>query len=198
MSILSKINDSLDEATKVSLRKLAAQFANVAPATIPTPELAAVPNVPVTNEVKLPDGTSLKYEGETLGVESKVMLVTPDGELPVPDGELTLEDGTMLTIVGSVVTEMEAPTAVVVEDQPSELSKLTERLAAIESKLTAMEVPKPSTELVALKSQVKDLTNILSKIVEVPTAEPIEVPVSSFQRKVDEKFSRITKFSNNK
>lgn len=199
MSLIQKINDSLDEATKLSLRKLAAQFSGEAPAVIPAPATTPVVTEKKFGEAPLPDGTSIKYEGDKLDVGVPVLMVTPEGELPAPDGEITLADGTVITIVGGLVSEMKpaTPAAPAPAESPELMSRITQLETELASLKTRLSAVKPNTELAALKDQVKTLTVILSKICDTPTTDPIEQPTSTFAKRTDEKFARLTKFKTN-
>jgi regulator of replication initiation timing len=62
-------------------------------------------------EVKLKDGTIMRYEGDTPMVGMPVMVVTAEGELPAPDGKYEMEDGSLLDVQGGIVAAIEPKAA---------------------------------------------------------------------------------------
>lgn len=98
------LNDLLTPEQKVALK---AEF-NALP-TIPTtaPVVEQAPVAAVFGEGKLMDGTTIKYDTETLTVGSVITVVTPEGELPAPDGEHELENGDKIYITSGKVEKIE-------------------------------------------------------------------------------------------
>jgi hypothetical protein len=68
-------------------------------------------------DIMLPDGSTLRYEGDMPMVQMPVTIVQPDGtELPAPDAIYEMEDGTSIEVIGGIIvtvtpsaTEVETP-----------------------------------------------------------------------------------------
>ena len=58
-------------------------------------------------DVKLADGTILRYEGDMPAIGMKVDVIAADGTIaPVVDGEYPLEDGSIIVTIGGMISEM--------------------------------------------------------------------------------------------
>jgi hypothetical protein len=70
----------------------------------------------VFKDVKLADGSILRYEGDMPVEGLAVSMVTEAGEVPVPDGDYQLEDGSVISVAESKIKAV-MPKA---EEQPAE------------------------------------------------------------------------------
>lgn len=200
MSLIKRINDALPEDVKKNLKVLLSDVsAPVVPANpAPTAKFG---------EAQLQDGTTLKYDGDTLTVGASVTIVTPDGEIPAPDGDLVLADGTTVAVMGGKVAEISTPaeeasdaepaTAMSNDELKAKLEAITNELNSLKASFSAVkpnpEVEKLQNELSNLKAQFKSIVEVVAKIAEVPTADPIvpEVKVNKFATAVDEKANKL-------
>ena len=58
----------------------------------------------------LPDGSTLRYEGDMPMVQMPVTIVQPDGtELPAPDAIYEMEDGTSIEVIGGIIVTVTPP-----------------------------------------------------------------------------------------
>jgi len=61
-------------------------------------------------DIMLPDGSTLRYEGDMPMVQMPVTIVQPDGtELPAPDAIYEMEDGTSIEVIGGVIVTVTPP-----------------------------------------------------------------------------------------
>lgn len=71
-------------------------------------------------DIMLPDGSTLRYEGDMPMVQMPVTIVQPDGtELPAPDAIYEMEDGTTIEVIGGIIVTVTPPTAEEVETPES-------------------------------------------------------------------------------
>lgn len=150
-----------------------------------------------SKEAKLKDGTVITYTGETLGVDSEVSTVTPEGVLPLADGEYNLEDGSTFTVTAGKVsaltpaqesseelskkTEMETEAKVkervtkIVETFKSEMDT---KFKAQDEKILALTKDKEAIELKLSKAVATSTKQeeILEILLSVPTTNPVKKP----------------------
>lgn len=62
-------------------------------------------------DVLLPDGSTLRYLGDTPVIQTPATVVQPDGtELPAPDAIYEMEDGTTVEVIGGIIVTVTPPT----------------------------------------------------------------------------------------
>jgi len=63
-------------------------------------------------DIMLPDGSTLRYEGDMPMVQMPATIVQPDGtELPAPDAIYEMEDGTSIEVIGGIIVTVTPPVA---------------------------------------------------------------------------------------
>lgn len=63
-------------------------------------------------DIMLPDGSTLRYEGDMPMVQMPVTILQPDGtELPAPDAIYEMEDGTSIEVIGGIIVTVTPPVA---------------------------------------------------------------------------------------
>jgi hypothetical protein len=63
-------------------------------------------------DIMLPDGSTLRYEGDMPMVQMPVTIVQPDGsELPAPDAIYEMEDGTSIEVIDGIIVTVTPPVA---------------------------------------------------------------------------------------
>ena len=61
-------------------------------------------------DIMLPDGSTLRYEGDMPMVQTPATVVQPDGtELPAPDAIYEMEDGTSIEVIGGIIVTVTPP-----------------------------------------------------------------------------------------
>ena len=61
-------------------------------------------------DIMLPDGSTLRYEGDMPMVQMPVTIVQPDGtELPAPDAIYEMEDGTAIEVIEGIIVTVTPP-----------------------------------------------------------------------------------------
>ena len=61
-------------------------------------------------DIMLPDGSTLRYEGDMPMVQMPVTILQPDGtELPAPDAIYEMEDGTSIEVIGGIIVTVTPP-----------------------------------------------------------------------------------------
>lgn len=176
------LNDLLSPEQKATLKVELNALPQI-PVVAPTPAPVVDAVAPATfGEAKLMDGTVIKYDTETLGVGSVVMVVTESGELPAPDGEHELENGDKIYITNGVVDKVEpkavdaAPAVVEPMAQAPATNPLVDALKALmDGKFEAH-----AKEVNDLKAVVAEQTKALqafqsffNNLVDVPTGTPV-------------------------
>lgn len=175
------LNDILSPEQKVALKK---EFNTLpiipTPAVTPTPEANVAPVAAVFGEGKLMDGTSIKYDTETLVVGSVVTVVTPEGELPAPDGEHELENGDKIYITNGKVDKIEPVVVDVVVETPMAQAPVSNPLVDALKQLMEGKFESSNKEIETLKGIVAEQAKALeafksffSSLVETPTGSPI-------------------------
>lgn len=56
---------------------------------------------------KTREGVELKVEGEALGLEMPIYVITPEGELPAPEGDFELDNGMVVKVVDGIIKSIE-------------------------------------------------------------------------------------------
>lgn len=160
-------------------------------------EMAEVPATPVKmGEMKLQDGTMIKYTGDTLAEGSEIIVVTPTGETPAPEGDLTLEDGSILTVSiqdGKSIATALKPSEQTEEAMNSEIEKkVSERITKIVEKFEAqfkaqealtkeqgIQIENLKLKLGKVGAQVVYNTETIHAFGEIPMEDPIEPPAGN-------------------
>jgi len=63
-------------------------------------------------DIMLPDGSTLRYEGDMPMVQMPVTILQPDGtELPAPDAIYEMEDGTSIEVIDGIIVTVTPPVA---------------------------------------------------------------------------------------
>ena len=63
-------------------------------------------------DIMLPDGSTLRYEGDMPMVQMPVTIVQPDGtELPAPDAIYEMEDGATIEVIDGIIVTVTPPVA---------------------------------------------------------------------------------------
>jgi len=63
-------------------------------------------------DIMLPDGSTLRYEGDMPMVQMPVTILQPDGsELPAPDAVYEMEDGTSIEVIDGIIVTVTPPVA---------------------------------------------------------------------------------------
>jgi hypothetical protein len=63
-------------------------------------------------DIMLPDGSTLRYEGDMPMVQMPVTIVQPDGtELPAPDAVYEMEDGATIEVIDGIIVTVTPPVA---------------------------------------------------------------------------------------
>lgn len=63
-------------------------------------------------DIMLPDGSTLRYEGDMPMVQMPVTILQPDGtELPAPDAVYEMEDGATIEVIGGIIVTVTPPVA---------------------------------------------------------------------------------------
>lgn len=181
------ITDELKDKFKALLKEF-----NVVPVT-PTPVTPAQP-APVAKfgEAKLKDGTVIKWEGEQPLSAGLALLIidpnNPEGFLPAPDGEHELEDGTVVVVEGGLVKEVKAvaaPEVPMSAEVVAQFAEITEKFNAVSKEKSELEATLKSEieankkAVETLTNTVKEMFNLLGEAMDVPTANPVEVPQTS-------------------
>ena len=66
----------------------------------------------IFKDIMLPDGSTLRYEGDMPMVQMPATIVQPDGtELPAPDAIYEMEDGTTIEVIGGIIVTVTPPVA---------------------------------------------------------------------------------------
>jgi hypothetical protein len=163
-------------------------------------EMAEVTPTPVKmGEMKLQDGTMIKYTGDSLAEGSEIIIVTNEGEVPAPEGDHMLEDGSVLTV--SIQDGKSIATALKPAEQKEEMSteaekKVAERVTKIvekffEAQFKAQEklIKDQATQIENLKlklgkvsAKVIENTDMLIAFGEIPMEDPIEIPIASTKK----------------
>lgn len=62
-------------------------------------------------DILLPDGSTLRYAGDTPVIQTPATILQPDGtELPAPDAVYEMEDGTKIEVIGGIIVTVTPPT----------------------------------------------------------------------------------------
>lgn len=209
-----ELNDKIPADLKVLFKSFLEKF-NLPPtpvvATTPAPVAPTVPAQPaapaVLQEAPLEDGTTIKYDTPTLAVGSIVTIVSPEGEMPAPAGELKLKDGTVIVVVSkdgvSTVESLTpaaapvapvAPAAPVMNTVDPVIPQLQTQLKEVQEKFEAVTKEKDELkkQVETNKAEFVEFVGLFSKILDIPSADPINTPANKFQKALDEKANRLT------
>lgn len=199
----SGITEDFKNAFKALLKEFNVTPAPVTPAV--TPAATAAPLVKF-GEAETKDGTKIRWEGDMpLMVGSAITVIdpaNPEGFLPAPVGELELKDGTKLTIEKGLVSvlvpvtppavtpppampDMAAQMAEVKAEFAIQFAAVTKEKTDLETKLNA-EIEFNKKQIEGLTKTVKDVFELFAKAMDLPTAEPIEVPTKKVRKGIFE------------
>ena len=172
------------EKERMDIKELIAKFTGSLPTPAPAPAPAAPQTLSV--DVVLKDGTAASVDKLEVG---GVMLV---GDAPCAAGEYELADGTKVTVgEGGVIAGIEpgtpadtaAPAAPDMSSQyDSKFSEINEKFNGYEQKFAAYEerFAKAEKALTNANETIVALMNIVEKLSEVPTADPVGASKNNF------------------
>lgn len=172
-----------------------------------TPTPAPVTPAPTFTEATLEDGTKIKYEGE-LKVGTPISVVTEQGEIAAPNGTFKLTDGTEITVVDGKVSEVKMPeTAPATPAAPAvnpameaQIAQMAEQIASLTDKFNALseinaKFESQTKQIEDAKKQTIQVFELVGKLMDLPSAEPIETPAST-PKTLSKKERLLEKFKN--
>lgn len=123
--------------------------------------------------------------------------------IPYPDGTYKVTGTDFgFTVAGGIVTAVTDPDglgagAPASGSMSKSFAKLRNKIISGEKKFSAItkENEALKTELAEVKKQFGEFLEVFSKVIETPTAAPVETPKNTFAKKTDEKFNNLSKFS---
>lgn len=167
------------------------------------------------SEAKLADGiTVIRWDGEELAEGVSVNVVTEEGIIPAPDGkhqlqdgrEIETKDGKILSVQGVAEQETEEK-EIEVEmkseiDFSSEIESMKQEMADCRSWIEALEIKiakdgemmsSQQTKLAHQSKVIEGLFEIVEKLSDEPSAEPIKTEVfnENFAKQREKTFSRV-------
>lgn len=176
-TIMASIKEMLDGIKKGSAKFFGEPVPVVAPVAAPAP-------VVLNTDYKLKDGTAVTID--KLEVGGVVMI----GVAPAAAGVHELEDGTKITVgEGGVITAVEAMQQQVPGVNMEEVKReIAEQLKAFTEKLSQAEQKsaEQATKLAEQDKLIKGLFEVIEKLADVPTADPVETKVDGFKSKTAE------------
>lgn len=140
-------------------------------------------------DAKLKDGTVVRYEGDTPAEGAKIMVISEEGETPAPDGDHEMEDGTVITVAGGMIAAVK-PIEAKKEEEPIQAVSVEDFKASkkevliIKDSIKSLEAENKilKTEMQSSKKVIAGIFEIMEKIAELPSEEPIEKPKVSFKK----------------
>lgn len=177
---------------KEALDKIRELFADAAPTNEPEPAPAKME----AKEYVLENGTKVMVSD--LEVGGMVAVVAEDGSTsPAPVGDHKLADGTTITVAeNGAITAVAMPAPV--EAMPAE--DMAAKFAAVESATASIresfkaENDALRAELEAMNVKLRGLADVVSALVEMPAAAPLQEPRNTFAATgstKDEKLKRV-------
>jgi hypothetical protein len=183
-----------------ALLKIKAMFAEAAEAPVEAPAVASFA------EYVLASGAKVMID--KLEVGGKVSLVDDLGnESPAPAGEHMLADGTKIvldeasTILEIVAPEVEVP-EVEVPEAPSEIELMKKKVAEMEAQLEDLKKDKKGMEVKMSESADKftkaitELTDVVIELSKAPSAQPTSTPKEAFNKHIESKSDKVSRFLN--
>jgi hypothetical protein len=176
---------------KEALDKIRELFADAA--MTPEPELA--PAKMEAKEYVLEDGTKVMVS--ELEVGGMVAVVKDDGSsVPAPAGDHKLADGTTITVAeNGVITSVAMPAAPaeMPEDMVAKFAEVEAAAASLRGTLKA-ESDALRAELQLMNVKLRGLADVVSALVEMPAAAPLQEPRNTFAATTstkEEKMKRV-------
>jgi hypothetical protein len=144
----------------------------------------------------LTDGTIIEWEGE-LAVGTAVFVQTAEGNIPAPDATHEVEGGMLVTTEGGFVTEIVEP-EVEIEIEAEEfatvsafndvVSKLESAIAELSAKVESL-----TASNVKHKEAMSKAIDLIEKVADLPSEEPLKAPVST---KKNDRFEALKRIKN--
>ena len=153
-------------------------------------------------EVKLADGTIVRYDGELEAGIPFSIVDEVSGVIPAPDKTYEMEDGTMVTTEGGIVTNVEAAEVVVDEmasgDVIAKLQEIMDMLKGAEEMKVEVETLKAEMAIIkaahaADQAFVKEVADLVNTIGSASVEAPIQAPKKVFGETKTEKLENIAK-----
>lgn len=154
-------------------------------------------------EVKLADGTIVRYDGELEAGIPFSIVDEVSGVIPAPDKTYEMEDGTMVTTEGGIVTNVEEVGEVVVDEMASEdviakLQEIMDMLKGAEGMKVEVETLKAEMAIIkaaheADQAFVKEVADLVNTIGSASVEAPIQAPKKVFGETKTEKLENIAK-----
>lgn len=176
---------------KEALDKIRELFADAAM----TPEPEPAPAKMEAKEYILEDGTKVLVSDLEIG--GMVAVMKDDGSsVPAPAGDHKLADGTTITVAeNGVITSVAMPAAPVEmpEDMTAKFAEVESATASLRETLKA-ENDALRAELESMNVKLRGLADVVSALVEMPAAAPLQEPRNAFAATgstKDEKLKRV-------
>lgn len=140
----------------------------------------------------LTDGTIIEWEGE-LAVGTAVFVQTAEGNIPAPDATHEVEGGMLVTTEGGFVTEIvepevEAEEFATVSAFNDVVSKLESAIAELSAKVESL-----TASNVKHKEAMSKAIDLIEKVADLPSEEPLKAPVST---KKNDRFEALKRIKN--
>jgi hypothetical protein len=162
---------------KEALDKIRELFADAAM----TPDPEPAPMKMEAKEYVLEDGTKVMVS--ELEVGGMVAVVKDDGSsVPAPEGDHKLADGTTITVAeNGVITSVAMPAAPaeMPEDMSAKFAEVEAAAASLRGTLKA-ENDALRAELESMNVKLRGLADVVSALVEMPAAAPLQEPRNAF------------------
>ncbi len=189
MNLKEEINKVIPNDLKVKLKEMLVKFEDSV-ITEPTPA-PVVDETKMMVDVKTKEGLTLQVDKMEIG--GMVKQLTDAGIVDVMDGEYQLETGETLTVVGGLITEIEATeVAPVVVAPEMAVNPDVEQLKTTVAALNEM-VAKMSAQIAEQKETIKVTLSAVNSIIEQPAAEPVAKQNTLFKNKQLENLLKIKK-----
>ena len=154
-------------------------------------------------EVKLADGTIVRYDGELEAGIPFSIVDEVSGVIPAPDKTYEMEDGTMVTTEGGIVTNVEEVEEVVVDEMASgdviaKLQEIMDMLKGAEEMKVEVETLKAEMAIIKASHEVdqafvKEVADLVNTIGSASVEAPIQAPKKVFGETKTEKLENIAK-----
>ena len=153
-------------------------------------------------EVKLADGTIVRYDGELEAGIPFSIVDEVSGVIPAPDKTYEMEDGTMVTTEGGIVTNVEVAEVAEEEmasgDVIAKLQEIMDMLKGAEEMKVEVETLKAEMAIIkatheADQAFVKEVADLVNTIGSASVEAPIQAPKKVFGETKTEKLENIAK-----
>jgi len=191
-----------------AILKIKAMFAEAGlEVAVPLAEPEAVQpsaeSIEASKEYKLKSGVTVVID--KLEVGGKVSIKGEDGKLsPAPAGEHELADGNIIVLDdSSAISEIKAPAAEPAdeiksekEEDPSEKEEMKKKIEDMQKEIDYMKKKQSMSEASYAKygKAVEELTDIVIKLMQTPSAEPTEAPKEKFNKYTETYSEKVNKF----